>query len=255
LASVAGPLRGHDPVERFLNRLESFEPLSPAARNVVRRAVQRGPLVSAEKEMHVEALPDVTIVLNGWICHFRLLDNGRRQITSIMLPGDFVDFGFLVGRPAQTQFLASAPSQLGRIRPRHFTELAEEFPEIMRAALQAASTEAAISRERLISLGLRSAIERVSHLFCELFYRLDAVGLVAGDNCYDLPMTQADLGAALGLSTVHVNRTVQVLRKRGIITMQNGRLWIEDLRELAGLAGFDPAYLSSVRPAGTDAFS
>lgn len=244
MVSVTGPLYGNDPIERFIHRLDKLEPLDPEARSAVRRVVQRGPLVAAAQELQGDAMSDVSIVLSGWLCHFRLLDNGRRQITAIMLPGDFADFGFLTGRTAQTQFVATAPSQLGRIRNRHFAELSEQYPPLMRAALHAASIDTAISREQVISLGVRSAIERVSHLFCEFYHRLAAVGLIINDNGYDLPMTQSDLGAALGLSTVHVNRTIQALRKRGIITMQGGKVWIHDLRYLMGLAGFDPGYLN-----------
>lgn len=250
MVSVTSSLRGNDPVERFLHRLDKFEPLDPDARNALRRAVQRGSLVSADQELPIETNPDVAIVLSGWICQFRLLNNGRRQITSIMVPGDFVDFGFLTGRRSYTQCVATAPSQMGRIPIRQFTDLTEQYPAILRAALHASAIDAAISRERVISLGLLSALERVSHLLCEFFYRLAAVGLVMSENSYDLPMTQAELGAALGLSTVHVNRTIQTLRKRSVITMHGGRVWIHDLRQLAGLAGFDPGYLNGAMPQG-----
>lgn len=249
MISVSGSFHGNDPFERFLHRQDQFSPLDGEARAALRRAVTRGPLVSSEQELHIEASPDVTIVLSGWVCHFRLLDNGRRQITSIMVPGDFADFGFLSGRTTHTQFVASSRSQLGRIRLRHFAELSERHPNIMKAALHASAAEAAISRERVITLGVRSALERVAHLLCEFHYRLTAVDLVSSGGTYDLPMTQAELGDALGLSTVHVNRTVQVLRRRGIISMQNGKTTIHDLRELSELAGFDPSYLDGTRAA------
>lgn len=248
MINVSGALRGNDPFERFLHRLDQFSPIDGDARDALRRAVTRGPLVSSEQELNIDASPDVTIVLSGWVCHFRLLDNGRRQITSIMLPGDFADFGFLSGRSTQTQFVASARSQLGRIRLRHFAELSDRHPNIMKAALHASAADAAINRERVITLGVRSALERVAHLLCEFHHRLTAVDLVSSAGTYDLPMTQAELGDALGLSTVHVNRTVQVLRRRGIISIQNGKATIHDLRQLSDLAGFDPAYLKDATP-------
>ncbi len=255
MISFTGPLHGNDPFERFLHRLDKFAPLDNAARDALRRAVQRGPLVSSEHELQIDASTDVTIVLSGWVCHFRLLDNGRRQITSIVVPGDFADFGFLSGRTTHTQSVATSRSQLGRIRLRQFADLTEQYPNIMKAALHAAAAEAAISRERVITLGVRSALERVAHLLCEFYHRLSAVDLVSSTGTYDLPMTQAELGDALGLSTVHVNRTVQVLRRRGIISIQNGKATIHDLGQLADLAGFDPSYLDNAKPSDETLFA
>ncbi|QQR39609.1 Crp/Fnr family transcriptional regulator [Devosia rhizoryzae] len=244
MSSLAGPLLGNDPVERFIHRLSLFEPLDAEAREALRRAVNRGPLIPPLQELHPEAFGDVSVLLSGWICHFRLLTNGRRQITAMVVPGDFVDFGFLSGTVATAQCVTTAHSQLGRIRTRTFTELAAQFPAILRASQRAAATDAAIGRERIISLGVRTATERLASILCELWYRLSAVGLTSAEGSYDLPMTQAELGAAVGLSTVHVNRTLQVLRRTGAISLQSGKVWIRDLRKLTALAGFDPVYLS-----------
>lgn len=249
LTSVTSAPPGTDPVERFLHRLAKFEPLEPDARDALRRVIQRGPLVPPYQELHGEAVPDVPILLSGWVCHFQMLGNGRRQVTSLVVPGDFAAFGFLTGNGADIQYVTTAPSQFGRVRLRQFNDLAEQFPSIMRAALRAAATETAIGRERLISLGLRTAIERLSHLLCELWCRLSVVGLVGPDDSYQLPMTQSELGAALGLSTVHVNRTLQTLRKRGTISLQGGKVHIHDLRHLMALSSFDAGYLSGIAPA------
>lgn len=243
MSNALGTPPGSDPVERFLNRISSFETLEPDARDALWRAMTRGPLLPPLQQLHPDPLQDVSVLLSGWMCHFRLLDNGRRQVTSVVLPGDFVDFGFLSGASAPLQCVTMAPSQLGRIRVRQFMELAEEYPTIMRAILRASAIDAAISHERIISLGVRTATERLSHFLCELWYRLSAVGLVSTDGSYELPMTQSELGAVLGLSTVHVNRTIQVLRKSGAVRLQGGKVWIGDLGHLTTLAGFDPAFL------------
>ena len=245
MTSVLGALFGNDPVERFIHRLSIFEPLETEARDGLRRAILRGPLIAPLQELREDAPQDVSILLTGWLCHFRLLDNGRRQITSLVVPGDFVDFGFLAQSSAQLQCVSTAPSQLGRIKSRLFAELAETYPSLMRACLRASATQAAIGQERIISLGVRTAAERISFLLCELWHRLSAVGMVGPDDSYELPMTQSELGAALGLSTVHVNRTLQALRRSGGITMRSGKVWILDLRQLTQLSGFDPAYLNS----------
>jgi CRP-like cAMP-binding protein len=102
--------------------------------------------------------------------------------------------------------------------------------------------DAAIFREWMVALGRRSAGEKVAHLLCELMVRLQSVGL-SEDNGYALAPRQADLGDALGLSTVHVNRTLQELRAEGLIVSNGRRLSIPDLERLKVVAEFNPAYL------------
>jgi CRP-like cAMP-binding protein len=91
-------------------------------------------------------------------------------------------------------------------------------------------------------MGRRSAVEHLAHLLCELYSRLEVMGLVDGAS-FNLPLTQADLGDALGLSLVHVNRTVRELRQSGLVTWRATRLTIKDWTGLAKLAQFDPTYL------------
>jgi len=111
------------------------------------------------------------------------------------------------------------------------------------------NVDAAITRELALSLGQRSAISRMGHLFCELHARLDAVGRARPDG-YELPMTQRELAECLGLTVVHANRTLQELRRRGLVEFENRQLTILDRRGLEGVAEFDPSYLylDRVRP-------
>lgn len=101
-----------------------------------------------------------------------------------------------------------------------------------------------MQREWTVSIGQRSALERLGHLFCELFLRLRAVGLTDGDGdgC-DLPLTQNDLGEATGLTPVHVNRTLQDMRKAGLVVLEHRRLTVPDLAALQESALFSPNYL------------
>lgn len=243
---VPGAAREADPVERFILRLAAYEPIEPAAREALRQAVRRMPRVPAYETQREDAPPELSILLSGWVCHFRSFGNGRRQITSVVVPGDLLDFNFLTRGASHVQFRATTASQFGRISAVQFADLSEQYPSLMRAALRASATEAAIRQERVISLGARSAVERVSHLLCELRHRLDIVGLVAGDNSFSLPMTQADLGEALGLSMVHVNRTLQTLRRDGTITIGRGRVTLHHPDRLMALSGFDATYLGPV---------
>jgi CRP-like cAMP-binding protein len=106
--------------------------------------------------------------------------------------------------------------------------------------------DAAIQRAWITCLGRRSAEQHMGHLLCELYKRLEAAG-VASDNAFELPVTQAQLGDALGLSNVHVNRKLQELRSTGLVTWKDGRVIIHNFDALAKLSEFDPTYLNLQR--------
>ncbi len=108
----------------------------------------------------------------------------------------------------------------------------------------------AVLREWLVNVGGRNAYARVAHLLCELYVRMGNVGLVT-DGRMSLPLTQADLGQALGLTPVHVNRMLSQLRGKGLVTFRAFQLRILDLDGLIAAAGFDPGYLHGKRPERT----
>lgn len=184
----------------------------------------------------------VPIVLDGWACRYRMLANGKRQIVFLFLPGDLCEpFG------VPPRFLDHALSSLTPVRYAlaPLTALRQALyasPRIEQALWWDMMLSTEIERERLVSLGRRSASERMGHLFCELHLRLDMIGLVEEDG-FDLPVTQVDLGDLLGLSAVHVNRSLQELRKAGLISLTGRRLMIHDLESLCDLSYFEPDYL------------
>ncbi len=114
----------------------------------------------------------------------------------------------------------------------------DQFPNITQAMARYASTQQAISREWLVNVGHRTASERLGHLICELYIRLEAVGLTR-DQAFELPLTQAELGDTLALSAVHVNRTLMELRRLKLVTFQNRQVVIHDFAALRIAAGFD----------------
>jgi hypothetical protein len=94
----------------------------------------------------------------------------------------------------------------------------------------------------MVGIGRRSSYARIAHLLCEMFVRMKAVGLAEDHRC-DFPVTQTELGDALGLSLVHVNRTLQELRGDGLIAWQGRTLRIQDWERLKTTAEFEPRYL------------
>src|SRR5215203_351233 len=101
--------------------------------------------------------------------------------------------------------------------------------------------DAAIFREWMLSIGRRDAYIRIAHLFCEMLVRLRAVGLAEDHTC-KLPLTQGQIGDALGLSDVHVNRVIQSLRGDGLIKFNRGVLTALDWEKLQEAGEFDPTY-------------
>lgn len=191
-----------------------------------------------------EISKQVYLIEEGWAYRYKLLSDGRRQILNLALPGDFVGLrSGLFGIGDQT-VVALTPVRAARIGTAEVVDLFRDHPKLAAAVAWSSARDESILADRIVSLGRRNALERVSHFFLELLVRLQALGL-AGENSFLLPLTQELMGDLLGLSVVHVNRTLRRLREEGLITLENGRAVLHRLDELVALSDFDPAYLDS----------
>jgi len=232
-------------VNPVIGKFERFVRLSPAEHQAI-EALAGLPThrVPARQDLVREGdrPTSVFVILDGWACRWKSLADGRRQILSLLLPGDFCDLhGFLY------QEMDHSLGALSRVRaveiPRQaFARLLASSERINQAMWWSELTSAAIQREWTINLGQRSAFERIAHLLCETFTRLDAIGLTRDGSC-EFPLVQQDLADATGLTAVHVNRTLQELRRRGLIRLAERRATILDRPALEELAEFDAAYL------------
>jgi CRP-like cAMP-binding protein len=227
-----------------VRKLSTFANLSPEEAGAIALAFSSTIDVPAHATVAREDDPPLNVffVLDGLVCRHKALPNGRRQILSFMIPGDSCDVGVSVLERRDHSLTAIVPSQLARVSDTALEHLAAEYPRFKAALQWAALVEEAISREWIINLGQRSADARMAHLICELYYRMRSIGLIDGYN-YALPLTQNDLGDALGLSTVHINRTLQDLRHGGLIAFGDRRMTILNLAALLKRAEFDPTYL------------
>lgn len=196
----------------------------------------------------------VHVVLEGFAYRYKLLGDGGRQIMAWLVPGDFCDLHVaLLGRMDHVVSTAS-PSRVGLMSRNQVERIIDASPALSRALWWASLVQEAILREWLVNLGRRDAESRMAHFFCELHARLGSVSLAKGD-AIEFPLTQAELADSLGLSTVHVNRTVQALREQGLVEWSGKKLVLKDVESLRERAGFDPTYLHverrSVRGIGT----
>lgn len=182
------------------------------------------------------------VLLDGWACRYKILRDGQRQITALLLPGDPCDLdGILVGK--QDSSVVSLTSvQVAVVQGDALLAIGRKYPRLADMLLWLTTLDNAAMSERLGSLGRRSARERVAHLFCETLIRLATAGLQTG-NSYTLPLTQEVIGDVLGLTAVHVNRVLQEMRADGLVELREKKLTVKDWPALKDAAGFDPHYL------------
>jgi CRP-like cAMP-binding protein len=229
----------------LIARLGAFTRLSADDRHEIELASQRSVrTVAARRDLirEGEAPRFVYLVLEGWACRYKSLPDGRRQIVSFFLPGDICDLHIYVLRRMDHSVGAITPLKVAEVRREDFQALVKARPRLLQAMWWGELVGTAIQREWTLSLGQRSAFERVGHLFCELFLRLQCVGLTRGDSC-EFPMTQLDIAEATGLTSVHVNRTLQEMRREGLIELHGRRLTIPDLERLKATSLFTANYL------------
>ncbi len=171
-----------------------------------------------------------------------MLEDGRRQIVGLILPGDVCDAHNYVLRRTDHGIHALTRMRVAEVTRERLEPALDHSTRLCRAFWWMELVGAAIQREWTLNLGQRSAFERIAHFLCETFVRLEALGMTQGDSC-DFPIVQNDLADITGLTSVHVNRTLQDLRRAGLISLGSRRLTIPDLPRLKDVALFTPEYL------------
>jgi len=184
------------------------------------------------------------LVLQGYLCW---KDSMSGQITSIHVPGDIPDLHGLQGQRLQSDLSALVTAVVAFVPHSFFHEIAARSLGMSRALALLALADAAALRNWIVNLGSRDSLSRVSHLICEIVFRLRAVGQ-ARDLRFQSPFTQSDLAAACGISTVHANRIIQELRRKQVLQWQSRTITINDWRSLVHVAGFAPDYLCLREP-------
>ncbi|WP_424813171.1 Crp/Fnr family transcriptional regulator [Roseococcus sp. YIM B11640] len=183
------------------------------------------------------------LIVEGFTARAVDLEDGTRQVTGVQVPGDFVDLDALLLRQIDHSVVALSACTTGFTPHKDLIRVTEQAPHLGRMLWLATVIDGAIQRTWIANLGRRSPVAHVAHLVCELYLRLEAAGCASGHRL-DFPITQQQLADVLGLSTVHTNRTVQELRRTGLITWMDGTVHILNFHALTRLAAFDPTYLS-----------
>jgi CRP-like cAMP-binding protein len=189
-----------------------------------------------------DRIKNCCVLVSGFAFRSKIVGNGGRQILSIHIPGDVVDIQHAMLDIADHNIQMLTAGQVALVPAAAVKQLAFTHPAIGHALWLETLVDGSIFREWIANVGRRDARTRISHLLCEFTVRLHAAGLTKG-NRYELPMTQEQLGDATGLTSVHVNRTMQGLRSDRLISSDKRSITIEDWKALTAAGDFNTAYL------------
>lgn len=220
---------------------------SPFLAKDERRALEQAVIWSKSFDHHKdlvcenEKTDNLLIVVSGWAYRYTCASDGGRQLTALLVPGDIANPDTLIFERVVYSVRTLTDVAVVAVPRRQALALVDNYPGIARTFMGLAMIENAIASKWMLSLGRRSAFARVAHLLCELPIRL-RIG-DGNDITFPFPLRQEQIGDLLGLTNIHVNRTLRKLRRDGLIQLCDRVLTIPDVAALRNAAGFDPAYL------------
>ena len=244
LIADAGTVAYKGALETFLRRL--------LLRSRLTKTEQEAILALPGEEVRTDAHRDIVrpgqvtdfscLVVSGLVGRFDQLANGHRQITALHIVGDFCDLHSLA-IPQSGWGLESLTDSVIRMVPHTaLGDLVEASPAFAMAFWRDTVVDGSILAKWNSALGRRSAKSRLAHLLCEMGMRFEQAGLGKHDDV-DFPITQAQLADVLGVTAVHLNRTMQALRQEGLLVTSASRFRLPDRKRLCQVAQFDPSYL------------
>jgi CRP-like cAMP-binding protein len=184
------------------------------------------------------------VLIQGFSFRHKLTGDGSRQILSINIPGEALDFQNIFLEEADHNVQMLSRGLIADIPREEIERLILTNPEVGRAILITALVEASIFREWVVNIGQRDSRSRIAHLLCEFAYRMTSQGLAPHD-VYELPITQEQLADATGLTAVHVNRVLQALQREGLLERDRRMIRFPSWERMQDVADFNPRYLHS----------
>jgi CRP-like cAMP-binding protein len=232
------------PAQALIVKLESITQLSKKEKQALLDLQMRVQDIRADQDLVREGdrPSQCCLIVEGFACRYKFTDTGKRQIFAFHTPGDVPDLQSLHLRTMDHSLGTLTPSTVAFVPREALLALTRQHPRLSDILWRDTLIDAAIFREWMLGIGRRSAKTRIAHLFCEMFCRLKAVGLEK-NGTVPLPLTQNEVGDALGLSTVHINRTLQDLRAEKLVEWERDVLTVLDWERLKQTGEFDPLYL------------
>lgn len=240
-------------VNPLIRKMEGYAPLSDDDKGAIsamcseriEQVLARSDIISDGQTTNF-----VHLILDGWAARYKIMPDGSRQITAFLIAGDFCDLHITILDKMDHGICALTPCRVAHLDTEKLDQITTQRTNLTKALWWMTLVDEAVLRQWVIN-SRRRALAAIPHLLCELHVRMKSVGLVSDDRL-ELPLTQETLADATGMTSVHVNRTIQTLRKAGLIEIGQGTLTIPDVPALAEAGGFDDSYLH--RREGRQAF-
>lgn len=234
----------HQALTRFLMRLQQHSVLSLAEQQAIMRLKSETKQFGHGRDfVHPgDRTEHATLVAEGNVGRFDLMRDGARQITAIYIPGDMCDLHSVAAPITGWGLTSLTISTILQVSHSDLEEVARAYPNLAMAFWRDTVLDASILAKWIANVGRRDARARVAHLLCELGIRMERSGLGRRDD-YVFALTQEHIGDAMGLTSVHVNRTLMNLKKSGAVSVSGRRVSIADWDELAAIADFSPTFL------------
>ncbi|MDA9412397.1 Crp/Fnr family transcriptional regulator [Bradyrhizobium sp. CCBAU 45384] len=189
-----------------------------------------------------ERATDCCLIVDGFCARSKTLANGKRQILSLHIPGEIPDLMSLFLHVMDHDLSTLTPATLGFISHEALQKLHRRSPRVAEMFWRDTLIDSAMFREWIVNVGQRPAPARLAHVMIELRERLRMIGRLDSDS-FEMPLTQEQIGEALGITAVHANRVIRQLRQEGIVELNRGRVIVLDERKFQELADFEPRYL------------
>jgi CRP-like cAMP-binding protein len=235
-------------MSRFLRKLDVRDRMSAEERDLIEALPRREMVLQKNDDLVRQGSRprESCLMLEGFAARLHILENGKQQISGIYVPGDFVDLHSLLLKVMDHSVVALGPCRAAYVPHDSLQAITDRAPHLTRLLWLSTLIDAAILRAWVVSSARRTSLQRFAHFLCELYTRLEVVGLVQ-KNTFRFPASQADVGDILGLSTVHVNRTLQELRATGCVAWRREGITVSNFDQLSRIADFDALYLNLFR--------
>lgn len=228
----------------MVDRLAGRSSCSEEEKRLLAGSVERLLAVKARTDLlqQGERPRHMCLLIDGYAARYKLGASGERQIMQFHLPGEVLDFHANMLGLADHSVMTLSACRIARVPHGVILGLIAAHPGIARSFWLETLIDASITREWLLNIGRRDTYARVAHLFCELAVRMEAIGR-CHDHHFEFPVTQTELGDAMGVTAVHMNRTIQALRADRMVSMNGNCITIHDWERLSAAADFEPTYL------------
>ncbi len=234
----------HPQTHSLIRKMESIVTLSDEEKAALMRLPMQVQDLRADQDIVREGdrVSRSCLLIEGFACRYKTTAEGKRQILSFHIPGEIPDLQSLHLKTMDHSLQTITRAKVGFITHSDLTDLCARQPRLAGVLWRETLIDAVIFREWVINIGQREAYPRACHLLCEMMTRMRAVGLAQDHTC-EFPITQSELGDAMGITNVHANRTLQEIRAAGLISLKGSTLTALDWEGLKKAGEFDDAYL------------